>query len=127
MKREFQVIFREMEDAAGDHARRPIGPVLTVNVIADGEDLPRSQFTAKGYEVIAVNEVRPVVDWSKPNFDLDEAGAYCNMKGVSFSKFKGDGQTPWVTIGRGLVPRDVLEKWVKQHGNETAREIADKL
>lgn len=131
MNREYQVIYRQTEEAVSlgqsNTERLPVGPVLTVNVIAAGADIPMAQFTAKGFDVIAVNELRPVVDWNKPNFDLDEAGAYCGSKGVTFSKNKGDGKTPWVNYGRGLVPRAWLDKFLLQHANEAGREIARQL
>lgn len=118
MNREYQVIYR---------GGQPAGPVLTVNVIAAGQDVPLAQFKAAGFDVIAVNEIRPVIDWSKPNFDLDEAGAYCGMRGVTFSKNKGDGRTPWIGYGRGLIPRAWLDKFLLNHANEAGREIARQL
>lgn len=128
MNREYQVVY-SCYGTANTMARPLVedGPVQTVNVIAPGPDVPLAQFTEAGFRVIAVNEVRAVVDWGKPNYDLDEAGAYCGMKGVTFSKNKGDGKTPWVNYGRGLVPRAWLDRFLLEHANEPGREIARQL
>lgn len=122
MKHEFQVLYQFTENT-GLINERPTGPVQTVTVIAGSDDLVRAQFTQAGFAVVAVNEIRPVVDWSKPTFDLDEAGAYCGIKGVTFCRNKGDGKTPWINLGRGFITRELLEAWILAHANEPAKKI----
>jgi hypothetical protein len=120
MTREFQVLYRELKAEA-------VGQILSVNVICESEGQARVQFESAGLQVVAVNFIRALVDWSLPNLDRDEAAEYLRMKSDSLSAIKGTGPVPHSFIGRGIYPRAWLDEMVNANGNAAGKKIAEKL
>lgn len=120
---EFQVLYRHVQNP-GTAAAVPVGDVLTVLAVADAADQLKAQFEADGFHVLAVNEVRPVVDWSKPNFDRDEAAVFCGVEPITLSTKKGDGEIPFSAFGRGRYPRRLLEKFIENKLNPAGKKLA---
>ncbi len=139
MTREFQVLYRERKPAGyeiglpGPNGRETVidmgslGPVMTVLVLCESEDQARNQFEASGFLVVAVNFVRAVVDWSKPNLDRDEAAEYLRIKGDTLSINKGGGEIPFAKVGRGIYPRAWLDQLVNDSANAAGKRIAKDL
>ena len=121
MTREYQVIYRHRQPAG-------FSAPQTMNFEFDGllaaaETHIRACLTAPEFAVLSVTELRPVVDWQKPYFNLDEAAAVCGVRGGTFSKRKGDGLLPWFDFGNGCVKREVLFAHIDQTANEPARKL----
>jgi hypothetical protein len=127
VKYEFQVLY-QMTASTGTIGQRAVGEVIVAGgLIAEGADQLEAQFKGAGFHVVAVNAVRAVVDWDKPNFDRDEAGAYLTIKGSTFSANKGNGEIPWVEMGNGFVPRRWLDALIEKKANRAGKEIAEEL
>ena len=111
MNREFQARYRATD-----------APIQVVNIIAESADDVRGELLAAGFTVIGVTQVRAVVDWNKPVWDLDEFAAAMNIKGGTLSGKKGAGTIPWnATIGG--VPRTAALAWFEKQLNESGKKL----
>lgn len=126
MTREFHVLYR-MTSATGTAAQVPVGPVLALSAQAEGADQLEAQFAAAGLQVVGINPVRAIVDWSLPNFDRDEAAEFLRISAQTLSINKGGGEIPWAAIGKGIYPRAWMEKFVANHANRTGKAIAEQI
>lgn len=124
MTREFQVLYR-MTDQTGTAAAVPVGAVLSCMAMAEAEDQLVAQFQAAGFHVVGVNFVRAVVDWSRPNFNRDEAAEYLRWTSQTLSINKGNGEIPFADVGRGIYPQRLLAEYVERKLNPAGKEIAE--
>jgi hypothetical protein len=83
--------------------------------------LPEGEF-----EILAVTELRAVVDWSKPVWDRTEFAAAIGKAAGTLTNMKGDGLIPWNAKING-VPRDVAMRWIEEHLNEPGKKIVEQL
>lgn len=130
MNREFQVVYQKRSPTViceGADIRLGVGTgdLKTLNLIAHDEEEVRLTLETK-FEVVKVTELRAVVDWDKPVWDLDEAAAALGMKGKSLSDRKGDGTIPWSDKFRG-VPRRVFLKAIEDSLNAIGKKVVREL
>ena len=121
MTREWQVIYRGL-----DKNEFPVGPLQTINVFGQSVEDVTSKLDGE-VAVIGVSHIRDVVDWSKPNFDRDEAAAFLAIKPSTLSVKKGDGVIPFAEYGQALYPRKWLLKLIEKHANTPAQQIIKSL
>lgn len=121
MTREFHVVYRLRSGLNGG-----FGDMKAFNTIAPSEDVVRTALQSADCVILSVVEVRPVVDWEKPVWDLDEFAAAMSIKGGTLSGKKGDGKIPWSSQING-VPRAVAMKWIEETLNDAGKQIAAKL
>lgn len=121
MKREFQVLYRQrLPD------RSEFGPPTVLDgVIARRAEDIKAVLENSGLLVLSVEEVRAVVDWSKPNFDRDEAAAFLCWKPGSLSNNLGGGEIPMSNAGSIIFPRVLLERHVAEKLNPAGKRLLD--
>jgi len=125
MKREFQALCRA---TTRNNGISPVGEPFTVRHICDGGDQFAAMLKAGGLFVMpeSIVEIRAVVDWDKPVWDLDEFAAAMSIKGGTLSAKKGDGKIPWSSAVNG-VPRRVAMKWIEDNLNQAGKAIVQQL
>jgi hypothetical protein len=116
MMREFQVAYQASPESS---------PVQTVNLIAESENKVQCKMVEAGFRVISVTQIRAVVDWDKPVWDLDEFAAAMGIKGSYLSAKKGDGTIPWSSKVNG-VPSRLAMKWIEGTLNEAGKKLVDR-
>lgn len=121
MTREFQVVYRLREALGAD-----FGDMRALKVESTSENAVRSALASSDCVILSVVEVRPIVDWEKPVWDLDEFAAAMSIKGGTLSGKKGDGKIPWSSAVNG-VPRRVALKWIEDTLNEAGKRIVEAL
>lgn len=121
MTHEWQLTYREFGE--GGVGR---GPLLTINVICEAEDMVHGQF-CKTVSVVTINHVRAIVDWNKPNFDREEAALYLTCKSSTLSTKKADGILPFAEYGQAIYPRAWLDKHLENCANAPAKAIVKEL
>jgi hypothetical protein len=121
MNREFQAVYRLRSGADG-----AFGEPRAFNMIAVGADQVRAALNSSDCHVVSVTELRAVVDWDKPVWDLDEFAAAMSIKGTTLSSKKGDGKIPW-SSAIGGVPRDVAMRWIEDSLNEDGKRVVAEI
>ena len=120
MNREYQLIYRLRENGTS------YGPLQKLCLVAESEQDVRDAVGSSDLLALDVTEIRPVVDWEKPVWDLEEFAAAMSIKGGTLSKNKGDGLIPWSSVVNGC-PRRVALKWIESTLNEAGKSIVRKL
>ena len=120
MNREFQAVYR-MRGANGS-----FGEPRAFNMIAGGADQVRTALNSSDCQVVSVTELRAVVDWGKPVWDLDEFAAAMSIKGTTLSSKKGDGKIPW-SAAVGGVPRHVAMRWIEDTLNAAGKAVLHRM
>ena len=115
MNREFHVIYRQ-----------PAGAAQTVNVISESDLEVKSMFEREGFHIMGITQIRAVVDWEKPVWDLDEFAAAMSIKGGTLSGKKGNGKIPWSSEVGG-VPRRVALKWIEGTLNPAGKKVLEDI
>lgn len=116
MNREYQAIYR-----IGS------GAVQSLNIIAPDEQSVQSALEgAKDILVLGVTEIRAVVDWDKPVWDLEEFAAAMSIRGGTLSGKKANGTIPWSSVVNG-VSRRVAMKYIEDTLNPIGKSIAQEL
>lgn len=123
---EFQIVLRELSNAL---VPQPQGMPFTLLIHGVSAENVKSQMQNSGFFVIGEPiELRPIVDWSKPNFDTDEAGAFLGIRGVSLTNIKCVGKAPCTEFnGRTIYPRKWLEEVLCRKANEFAKQLMPEL
>lgn len=119
MNKEFQAVYR-LRSGEG------YGEPQTFNMIAHREADVRTALDSSDCKVISVVEVRPIVDWEKPVWSLDEFAAVLSIKGTTLSKNKGDSLIPWSMLVNG-VPRRVAMRYIEETLNDAGKRIVREL
>jgi hypothetical protein len=117
MNHEFQVLFRSGYDV--------LAPLQALVLVAETSEEIESSLKPD-YKVVSIVKIRPLVDFKKPVWDLDEFAAVMNIKGQTLSGKKGDGKIPWSTAING-VPSRVAMAWIDKTLNEAGKRILSDL
>lgn len=121
--REFQVIYRVME---APNSTVPASLPQAINLIAEDAEEAKALLVNAHYEVLGVTEIRAVVDWDKPVWNLDEFAAAMGIRGGTLSAKKGDGTIPWSSKVNG-VPHRVAMKWIEDSLNPAGKKVLEEL
>ena len=118
MTHRYQLLYRSFEG----------GEVLAIELEAEAADVLKAQFKAGGMNVVAINELGPVLN-DKPNFDTDEAAAFLAFKSTkTFVEKRGLGEIPFAKLdGRYVYPRKLLEAHIRKHLNPAGKKLASEL
>jgi hypothetical protein len=118
---EFQVVYRQRAGLAYSEPKTANG------ILATGADQVRAMFDHPEFVVLAVTPIRPVIDWTKPNFDRDEAAAFLCVKPNTLSIQKGAGDIPYYEYRSGLYPRALLERFLAKQLNPAGQALQKEL
>lgn len=127
MNREFQARYRVVRQSGPGDVIQPSYEILTVTLIAEGADQVAAELSGAGLQVLGVSEIRPIVDWAKPNFDRDEAAAFLGWDPNTLSRNKGSGDVPFSGVGKGLYPRAWLEQMILNAANPAGQRVFKQL
>lgn len=90
MTYEYQILYK-------DHKGNPQSFMLFAD--SDADAILKGQ--KAGMNVVDATCVRPVVDWSKPTFSVEEAGIYCGYQRTAWYSLTLDGRINYVQDGKG--------------------------
>lgn len=120
MNKEFQAVYRQRIGDGNYSEPR------TFKMIAAKENDVHAALNSSDCKVVSVVEIRAIVDWEKPVWDLEEFAAALSIKGATLSKNKGNGLIPWSSVVNG-VPRLVALKWIDDTLNEAGKLIVKEM
>lgn len=133
MNREFQAVYRAPimvgTIAQLDACGQPVFglPQVLDGVVAVAADQVEAMLKAAGFAVLSVQPTRAVVDWTKPNFDREEAAEFFCITSKTLSMNKGAGDIPFAQLGNGIYPRVLLEKFVQSRLNPAGKAMLKEL
>jgi len=114
----FQVLYR----SAGEI-------IQPIEVKAEALDQVKNDFIAARLDIVAIHCVGVEVDWSKPNFDTDEAAAFYGFGSKkTFVEKRGLGGIPFAIVDdRYVYPRKLQEANIRKHLNPAGKKLASEM